>query len=55
VNWFKIIKETDTKNVTLEDIKTKINLFKKSTSGTARKYIDNTMNVLELVKEGLTK
>ena len=53
LNWFRIIKQIDKKNVDIEDIKEKINIFKKSSSGTARKYIDNTLSLLEKIENKL--
>jgi hypothetical protein len=53
LNWFKIIKAQDTKLVDKEDIRKKINLFKKSSSGSARKYIDNTISVFEKIENDL--
>lgn len=55
LNWFKIIKDKDDKGMNIPLIKSQINLFKKSTSGTARKYIDNTMDVLEKIEKSLNK
>lgn len=52
LNWFKIIKKTD-EEVNIQYLKSKINLFKKTTSGTARKYIDNTFNILEKIEGSL--
>lgn len=49
LNWFQIIKLKDN-IIDKEDIKKRINLFKKSTSGTSRKYIDNTLSILEKLK-----
>ncbi|MGB3606954.1 hypothetical protein [Psychroserpens sp.] len=51
LNWFKIIKQKDTEDFDFQDVKDKINLFKKSSSGPARKYIDNTISVLEKVEK----
>ena len=53
LNWFKIIKEKDKDNFDIEDIKNKINLFKKSSSGSARKYIDNTLLLFEKIENKL--
>ena len=53
LNWFKIIKDKDKKKTDIQDIKNKINIFKKSTSGTARRYIDNTLDMLEKMKDDL--
>lgn len=50
LNWFKIIKIKDQKP-DKNDIKFKINLFKKSTSGSARKYIDNTISLFEKIED----
>jgi CRISPR/Cas system-associated protein Cas5 (RAMP superfamily) len=50
LNWFRIIKPKDKDNFDIQDIKDKINLFKKSASGTARKYIDNSISFLEKIE-----
>lgn len=48
VNWFRLIEH---KNI--EDIKKVINSFKLNASGSPRKYIDNTLDILEKVKDKL--
>ncbi|MFZ1705871.1 MAG: hypothetical protein WAT79_16110 [Saprospiraceae bacterium] len=50
LNWFRIIKPKDKDKFDIQDIKDKINLFKYSASGTARKYIDNSISFLEKIE-----
>ncbi|WP_299365112.1 hypothetical protein [Winogradskyella sp.] len=50
LNWFRIIKKDVNEKAEIEDIAIKINLFKKSSSGTARKYIDNTLTLFTKIQ-----
>ena len=45
INWFRIMKIGG-----FEDLKKQIESFRAKTSGPPRKYIDNTLEILEFVK-----
>lgn len=45
INWFPIIKKDDIYDP--NNVRAKINSFKNSASGNARKYIDNTLDIFE--------
>ncbi len=55
LNWFKIIKKKGKENAESMDIVNKINLFKKTASGNARKYIDNTLDMFNMNEDKLIK
>lgn len=47
LNWFLEYKQKDGQTSKTNDIEADINLFKKTSSGLARKYIDNTISLWE--------
>ncbi|KAB1065218.1 hypothetical protein [Salibacter halophilus] len=53
INWFKIVRPEGKDIPEVKDIKEKINLFKQSSSGTARKYVDNTLIMFEKIENEL--
>ena len=52
LNWFHLIKK-DEESDNIQFVKDSINLFKNSSSGTARKYIDNTISLFEKIENNL--
>ncbi len=48
INWFKIMKYE-----TIEDLKNKIESYRNTSSGSPRRYVDNTLHVLEKVKDSI--
>ncbi|WP_338731370.1 hypothetical protein [Mangrovimonas cancribranchiae] len=55
LNWFKIIKPEGKEEPEIKDIKERINIFKQSSSGTARKYVDNTLTMFEKIENDFIK
>ncbi len=58
LNWFNIIREKEEKKPDFQNIKNKIEIFKLSSSGTARKYVENTLkmfieNRVDILKQSI--